>query len=258
MLANAGTELSVTACNELIEGARQVATVEELHALCASLSERAGFDYFLYGAILPVSLARPQTVVVSGYPDDWWARYQAQGYMRIDPVVQHTLSHQTLPLDWHEISPQAYAESGAVRQFLSEAGDFGLASGVSFPVQGQNGECAILSLATSAEHREARGRIIEAMPFAQLLAGYIHEAGRRIFSDEVVTLRRTVLTQRERECLLWSAEGKTSAETAMILNISERTVLFHLHNAATKLDVSNRAQAVARAVVLGYITPQFD
>lgn len=258
MPPDAGTELSVAACNELIEGARHAATVEELHALCARLSERAGFDYFLYGAILPVSLARPQTVVVSGYPTDWWAHYQAQGYMRIDPVVQHTLGHYTLPLDWHEISPESYAASDQVRRFLSEAGDFGLVSGVSFPVQGPNGECALLSLATSDTHTKARGRIAEAMPFTQLLAGYIHEAGRRIFSDKVVTLRRTVLTQREKDCLLWAAEGKTSAETAMILNISERTVLFHLQNAATKLDVSNRAQAVARAVVLGYITPQFQ
>jgi len=84
--------------------------------------------------------------------------------MRIDPVVQHTIGHQTLALDWHDIAPAAYSKSEQVRQFLREAGDFGLRSGISFPVQGQSSECAILSLATRDDHDRARARINEAMP----------------------------------------------------------------------------------------------
>ncbi len=63
------------------------------------------------------------------------------------------------------------------------------------------------------------------------------------------------LTRRERECLLWAAEGKTTWEIALILCITGRTVNFHLQNAARKLVVVNRQQAVARAVALGLIRP---
>jgi LuxR family transcriptional activator of bioluminescence operon len=65
------------------------------------------------------------------------------------------------------------------------------------------------------------------------------------------------LTDREKECLLWAAEGKTSWEASQILGISERTVIFHLQNASDKLGVNNRQQAVARAIAMGMILPQF-
>ncbi len=252
-----GVDLSANTCSELIEAAKQAASVEELHTLCSFLCDRAGFDYFLYGAVLPVSMVRPQTFIISGYPDAWWQRYQERRYIRIDPVLQHTTERQTVPLDWEDVDPSAYVHGQDVRTFMSEAADFGLKSGVSFPVHGRDGEYAILSLATRDDHARAQGRIIESMPFVQLLAAYVHEAARRIFERGDVTVARPLLTDRERECLLWAAEGKTSWDTAQILGISERTVLFHLHNAAHKLDVSNRAQAVARAVAQGYITPQF-
>jgi DNA-binding CsgD family transcriptional regulator len=61
------------------------------------------------------------------------------------------------------------------------------------------------------------------------------------------------LTARERECLSWIAQGKTGWETGAILRISERTVVFHLHNARRKLGVHNRSAAVARAVRLGLL-----
>lgn len=254
---DSGVDLSVSTCNELIDAARQADSVEEVHALCSFVCERAGFDFFLYGAVLPVSLVRPQTFIISGYPEDWWTRYQERNYISIDPVLKHTTGRQTVPLDWDEVAPDAHADSERVRTFMHEAADFGLAAGVSFPVHGREGEYAIFSLATRDQHDAARPRIMESMPFVQLLAGYIHEAARRVFERGELMLARPELTSREKECLLWVAEGKSSWDTGMILGISERTVLFHLHNAAGKLNVSTRSQAVARAVAQGYITPQF-
>lgn len=53
------------------------------------------------------------------------------------------------------------------------------------------------------------------------------------------------LTGKERDVLKWVVEGKTSWEIGRILSTSERTVKFHLKNVYAKLNVSNRAQAVA-------------
>ena len=223
----------------------------------SAFGELGGFDYFIYGAEFPVSLVRPQTVIVSGFPADWWQHYQDQGYIAVDPVVQHTTQRNTTPLIWQDIEPAATPFPESAERFMREAHDFGLASGVSFPVHGQLGESAIFSLVSSWPHPRVSAHIVRAMPYGQLLAGYVHEAARRVFSSTEIALGRTELTARERECLLWAAEGKTTWDTAKILGIAERTVVFHLQNAARKLDVSNRAQAVARAVAQGYITPQF-
>ncbi len=91
---------------------------------------------------------------------------------------------------------------------------------------------------------------------AQLLGCYLHEAVQRIvLSKGPVALKSVNLTDREKECLLWAAEGKTGWEIANIVNISERTVTFHLQNAAHKMGVVNRQQAISRALSMGLIEP---
>jgi LuxR family transcriptional regulator, quorum-sensing system regulator BjaR1 len=61
------------------------------------------------------------------------------------------------------------------------------------------------------------------------------------------------LTPREREILRWAADGKTAWEVSVILNISERTVKFHLIQASQKLNAVNRTAAVAKALARGLI-----
>ncbi|MBO1113660.1 helix-turn-helix domain-containing protein [Bordetella petrii] len=61
------------------------------------------------------------------------------------------------------------------------------------------------------------------------------------------------LSNRERDCLHWSALGKTSWEISVILGVSERTVNFHIGNACSKLGVYNRRAAVAVALSQGLL-----
>lgn len=61
------------------------------------------------------------------------------------------------------------------------------------------------------------------------------------------------LTNREIEVLNLLIEGRSSQELAESLFCSKRTIDFHLANLYHKLGVSNRVQAVRRAMVLGLI-----
>lgn len=61
------------------------------------------------------------------------------------------------------------------------------------------------------------------------------------------------LTRREIQCLKWAAAGKTDAVIAELVHISAPTVRFHLKNAAQKLNVVGRSQAVREAAALGYV-----
>ncbi len=63
-----------------------------------------------------------------------------------------------------------------------------------------------------------------------------------------------VLTDREVEILRWTADGKTAWEIGSILNISERTVNFHLQNAMGKFGVHNKTHAAAKAVSYGLLS----
>ncbi len=55
------------------------------------------------------------------------------------------------------------------------------------------------------------------------------------------------LSPREKEVLGWLKRGKTSWDIARILNISERTVNYHVNNILQKLGVCSRLQAVSEA-----------
>lgn len=61
------------------------------------------------------------------------------------------------------------------------------------------------------------------------------------------------LTEREIEALTWSAQGKSSTDIAVLMNVSERTVNFHITNAMRKLGVATRIQAAVRASIAGLI-----
>lgn len=61
------------------------------------------------------------------------------------------------------------------------------------------------------------------------------------------------LSDRERECLVWVSEGKTTDEVALILGVSGNTVNNYITHAIQKLSASNRAMAIATAIRSGII-----
>lgn len=248
--------MTPTRFQDFIDAASRASDVEAIHDVCADLCAECDFEQFIYAASIPTSFVKPSLIIISGYPKEWRDHYNQEHYMAVDPTVFYC-SHNILPLNWTQLAGDV-PEDPKLRRFMDEARDFGLNSGVSFPIHTAQGDSAMFSLASSAHHRMSQPRIVTAMPYGQLFTAHLHEAVRRVFADELLPITRVDLTQREQECLLWVTEGKTTWETSQILNISERTVTFHLQNAVDKLGVVNRQQAVARAVALGVIRPQYN
>lgn len=90
----------------------------------------------------------------------------------------------------------------------------------------------------------------------ELLVPYLHAAWARAVCDSTrrragnQVLAREILTAREVEVLNWVEQGKSNNEIAQILNISHLTVKNHVQKILRKLNVQNRAQAVARGINL--------
>lgn len=81
------------------------------------------------------------------------------------------------------------------------------------------------------------------------------EAFRRLFALRALSPDRPGdLSGRERRVVQLSAEGKTAADIAKILAISQRTVHAHLQNASDKLRAKNKTQTVIEALRYGQIT----
>jgi len=71
------------------------------------------------------------------------------------------------------------------------------------------------------------------------------QAARRWLTQHAVP-DPNALTEREEAVLALAAEGKSNAQIAAVLNLSENTVKFHLRNLYTKLGVTNRTEAAAK------------
>jgi transcriptional regulator EpsA len=97
---------------------------------------------------------------------------------------------------------------------------------------------------------EREGRMLH------LLLPYLHAAWLRASCEQPEhspspSIRlREVLTLREREILNWVEKGKSNNEIAQILSISHLTVKNHVQKILRKLNVQNRAQAVAKGISL--------
>lgn len=90
----------------------------------------------------------------------------------------------------------------------------------------------------------AAGKVVLGTEVQSLLAGEVR-ARRR---DD-----RPVLTDREREVLVHIAEGRSVAEIAATVHLSPSTVKSHLETLYRKLEVSDRAAAVATAMRKGLL-----
>ena len=140
---------------------------------------------------------------------------------------------------------------------MNLAADFGVRNGVSFPLHTPQGEHGILSFISKEKSNSEL--MFENAPTLSFCASYIFGAALQLIKRRPELMKHlTELSDREKECLFWASEGKTSWEIATILGISERTVNFHLNQVTNKTDSRNRNQAIAKSISSGIIVPSLD
>ncbi|MCP1673023.1 LuxR family transcriptional activator of bioluminescence operon [Natronocella acetinitrilica] len=231
-------------------GVGDVAGVREL---CERVTRALGLDYFLYGLHVPSSMTDPDMLVIDGFPAGYVESvYRPRNYVQIDPVVHHLFRCVT-PVLWRDLHDLPLGDGRQFADLLHEAESYGLVTGAALPMHGPRGTISLYSIASRQRGPKAERMLRQCLPDALLALTHIHEAAMRVTRQD--ELEHEALTPRELECLAWCAEGKTSWETARILGIAERTVVFHLQNVNMKLRVSSRQQAVAQSIAMGLVNP---
>ena len=107
-------------------------------------------------------------------------------------------------------------------------------------------------LLKNAEPETLRKTILDVVAGKSVLAPEITEQVFRMVRSGQVGVSG-ILSERELEVLRFLARGYTTAQTASKLVISENTVKTHVRHILNKLEVGNRAEAVAKAVQQGLI-----
>lgn len=207
-------------------------------------ASRLGYRWFAY-----LGFSEPALRVLSSYPGSWARQYIERRYEDIDPIVGLARKSQR-SFQWDRRTLRL--PSVSQQRFFAEAAKFGIHSGATVPIRGGFGRFAAFTVAGNRDATLER-RPTEVMDVLQLAGLYYHAHVYAKLQLGLTRLADAPLTQRERQCLFWAARGKKTPETAMILGITARTVVFHIENARSKLGASTVTQAVAEAMHRGLI-----
>lgn len=214
-----------------------------------------GFNAFTYLGFkmepADVKRAPSDIIFLSNVRPAWVDHYIEEELGEDDLLIKDCVTSR-LPIRWDE-NYRANSRSPREARIFTEALDFGIRHGMTVPVHGPGGEMGIMSLYSDQCAKSFLNTVDEFQYDMHMLSFYFHDAVQRARTRVEQIPKPIPLTERELEILQWTAIGKTAWEIGSILNISERTVNFHLQNAMGKFGVHNKTHAAAKAMSAGLI-----
>jgi DNA-binding CsgD family transcriptional regulator len=203
--------------------------------------ERAVADFgglgFAIGVVPKVDM--PQVSQQRGL-DHWIAYYHGSGLYR-DCAFSRRVTVSAAPFTWDE---EIEAEPEATYEVASAARGHGVRHGLYVPVKTSVGFHGGVFVQTEQSAHAADDR--QALTLLALAAHL------RLEEMEGPPLERVDrLSAREREVLLWFAEGKSAEDVAGILNIAAATVMYHYRGVAARYGTLNRTHTVVEAIRRG-------
>lgn len=184
------------------------------------------------------------TTVITSWPAELLALYDQEGLMVNSPVLRR-LRTSVLPF-FHDTGKGWVRDDGKSAMVAALFERFKMMRCAYFPTHEASGMRGAVSFAGDRDPYTP-----EEMRELSYIA--IHVFNRLAEIRNLDNRLTDTLTDREIDCLNWTAAGKTSAEIAEILGLSEHTVNHYLNRATKKLDTVNRTQAVAKALRIGLI-----
>lgn len=152
--------------------------------------------------------------------------------------------HSLLPIYWNVYDQLLHAKNKREQRIREESIEFGIAKGVSFTIFGPQNDFIVLVLHQRQGEKCLNNweeKQFNWFAFVQCYFYYLRKHLIISLTDDSIKL-----THRERQCLQLTAQGLRINTIAHNLNISLRTVNFHLQNANKKMGVSNKYLAILR------------
>ncbi|MCR5942529.1 LuxR family transcriptional regulator [Ochrobactrum sp. XJ1] len=204
-------------------------------------------DFVTYHLALTVADVVDTPYVQTTYGAAWVSRYLLCGYVKVDPILRDGLIRQ-IAFDWREVEIPSSAHD-----FLIDAEKHGIgANGYSIPIVDKKRR-ALFSV-NSRRPGDEWSKIVNRFRQEWLDLGFVIHR-KAVFELHGEHDPVPQLSNREIECLHWSALGMHSNEIAEILGLSEHTTQAYLTSARHKLGAATTTSATALAIQLRLINP---
>ena len=182
-------------------------------------------------------------ILMDTRPVAWARRYRTKGYMTIDPLVL-TAQRRATPCSWSE-AMIAFPKDSIEQLIHTERLANGITDGLLVPIHTKMGHAGLVSISAKAALADP------AFNALTLMSLVVHNQLSGLQRSDTSELE--AFTLREIECLTWAAAGKSDAEIAVILELSPKTVNFHIEGAKRRMNAASRTHAVASALRRGLI-----
>lgn len=181
------------------------------------------------------------------YPVEYLAELAKRDLTMKDPIVSENFKNFGLQY-WADTLKQ-HPLTRDIHTILSLAEDYGFHKGVTGCGYG-HGVRNLKGTQGSFFCYSGLDRSSRTEEILSLVIPHFHEALRRMGH---LSKDNSPLTAKEIDVLNWLTQGKSTWDISIILNISERTVKFHVGNIMRKLDATTRTHAVAIAFEQGLV-----
>jgi LuxR family quorum-sensing system transcriptional regulator CciR len=228
---------------DFVTEAAKAPSMTDLHTMIENAVRQLGFDYF--AIVHHVLFGRPEDehVRLTNYPLEW------VGYVRelpklTDPVVR-AAERMSSGFKWDQLE-SLLTVTPAEAEYMREAARHGICQGYTVPnhVPGETfGSCSF-SVGNDKDFPES------SISAAQALGSFAFEAARKLVKQRPgeIYLQPAPLSDRQRECLLFVARGKSDSVIADLLAIRPKTVNEHIEAAKRRYSVATRSQLLVRAL----------
>jgi len=244
----------LTAIDDFIRRSEATEEPDGLFELFAETMRPLGFPAVAYLGYQFGEEIDHSPIVKSNYPAGCVARYTEKERGRIDPVLMGAV-RRVLPFTWSMARNSRPPLAHKQRCIFDEAGAFGLRGGAVVPIHGFAGEFAIVCFSSTDEEAHFDALWRKHQHVAHVMSMHLHSRIARALAPHRAPPEPVTLSEREAECLIWMARGKTNWEISEILSLSERTIQTYLENCKRKLGVYTKTQAVVKAIMRGLIKP---
>lgn len=220
--------------------------IDSAYSNALEFANKIGFKFFAFSTTYQTKNNHCCTIRRNNYPAVWNREYEQQNLSEVDPVVAHChRSMMPILLSKTVFSEVPWLWDALIAQDLQH--------GWSQSVHDkEGGHCSILSLAGSNESPTAL-ELYEHLGFSIFIAHHLHALVVQSLPKPPAKPPAPHLSLREIAVLELAATGKTAEQCARILNLSPRTVHFHIDKCIEKLGVRNKISAIIAAVKAGYL-----
>ena len=201
---------------------------------------------FTYYAYHPHSANKLKYDTCSANFQSWHQHYLNEQYNNIDSTLAFVYNNH-LPIYWNLKQQLAQAASDSERIMRQDSIAFGAESGLSIPIHGPQNNFAILLL-VQMRNQDCHLQVSTTQYEFFVAAHHYYHYIQIHLLDEVTGKASFQLTRREIQCLLLIAKHYSVKQMAQKLELSERTINFHIQKINKKLGTKNKYQSLTKAI----------